>query len=188
MPQGQGTFIAVVGPSGVGKDSLIALARERLSGNSAILFVRRTVTRSAVAIAEDHDTLSMEDFLAAETAGRFAATWRAHGLAYGIPLLAAEHVESGGTAVANCSRGALGDIRCRFGNTLVISITARPEVLAVRLAARGRESLEEIAGRINRSVEEAWRDDRTVEIDNSGEIGVAGAQLIGAIEACTARR
>jgi ribose 1,5-bisphosphokinase len=188
MPEGQGTFVAIVGPSGVGKDSLIALARERFSGNSTILFVRRTVTRSAVAMAEDHDTLSMDDFLAAEAAGRFAATWRAHGLAYGIPVLAAEHVAGGGTAVANCSRSALGAIRSRFGNTLVISITARPEVLALRLSARGRESVEEIASRISRSVEEAWRDDQTVEIDNSGEIGDAGAQLIGIIEACAARR
>jgi ribose 1,5-bisphosphokinase len=187
MPERQGTFIAVVGPSGVGKDSLIALARERFAGNSAILFVRRTVTRDAVAMAEDHDTLSMEDFLAAEAAGKFAATWRAHGLSYGIPVQAAEHVADGGTAVANCSRGALGAIRRRFGNTLVVSITARPEVLAVRLAARGRESLKDIQSRINRSVEEDWRGSDTVEIDNSGEIAIAGERLIDLIEGSTAR-
>lgn len=188
MPAGQGTFIAVVGPSGVGKDSLIAYARARLSGNPEILFVRRTVTRSAAVLAEDHETMTVEEFVAAENAGRFAVTWRAHGLAYGIPKEAAGHVAFGGAAVANCSRGALGDIRRRFCNTLVISIIARPEVLATRLAARGRESLEEIEGRIKRSVDEAWRDGDTVEIDNSGEIGPAGARLIGLIEACTARR
>jgi ribose 1,5-bisphosphokinase len=186
MPEGQGTFIAIVGPSGVGKDSLIALARERFAGNSAILFVRRTVTRDAVAMAEDHDTLSMEDFLAAEAAGKFAATWRAHGLAYGIPVEAADHVDGGGIALANCSRSALAEIRNRFGRTLVVGITARPEVLAMRLEQRGRESREEIEARISRAVAQEWRDGDTIEIDNSDDIGIAGARLIACIEACLA--
>lgn len=186
MPAGQGTFIAVVGPSGVGKDSLIAHAREQLAGDGRVLFVRRTVTRSADVMAEDHDTMTMEAFVAAEEAGRFVATWRAHGLAYGIPVLAAEHVASGGTAVANCSRGALGDIRKRFARTLVVGITARPEVLAMRLAQRGRESREEIQARISRAVAQEWRDGDTIEIDNSDDIGIAGARLIACIDACLA--
>jgi ribose 1,5-bisphosphokinase len=186
MPASEGTFIAVVGPSGVGKDSLIAYARGRLADNRKILFVRRTVTRSAAVMAEDHDSMTMEAFLAAEAAGRFAASWRAHGLAYGIPFEAADHVAHGGIALANCSRGALAEIRNRFARTLVVGITARPEVLAMRLEQRGRESREEIEARISRAVAQEWRDGDTIEIDNSDDIGIAGARLIACIEACLA--
>ena len=63
---------------------------------------------------EDHDTTTDAEFARREAHGDFALTWRAHGLAYGVPLAALSAVESGVIAVCNLSRGALSDARRRF--------------------------------------------------------------------------
>jgi ribose 1,5-bisphosphokinase PhnN len=46
---GPGRLLAVVGPSGAGKDTLIARARTRLAGDPMIVFPLRIVTRAASA-------------------------------------------------------------------------------------------------------------------------------------------
>jgi|GEM_PF-3584554 len=54
---GCGTFIAVVGPSGVGKDTVLRGAMTALAGDGRFVFARRIITRNAGAY-EAHDTLS----------------------------------------------------------------------------------------------------------------------------------
>ncbi|HSO48775.1 MAG TPA: phosphonate metabolism protein/1,5-bisphosphokinase (PRPP-forming) PhnN [Rhizobiaceae bacterium] len=172
-----GTFVAVVGPSGAGKDSLIRHAQSAFASNDRLMFVRRTVTRQADPGAEDHDSMSAGDFDAAEAAGAFAATWRAHGLAYGIPVAALDHVQQGGIAIANCSRGALPAIREKFGELVVIHVTAPPEVLAKRIAARGREPAAEIEARVRREASGLEQIGNVVTIDNGGELELAAARF-----------
>ena len=83
----QGAFVAVVGPSGAGKDTLIGYAKARLAekGRGRFHFVRRVITRAADGSTEDHDTLSPMAFERAEADGAFALSWEAHGLCYGLP-------------------------------------------------------------------------------------------------------
>ncbi|MDF2116042.1 phosphonate metabolism protein/1,5-bisphosphokinase (PRPP-forming) PhnN [Roseiarcaceae bacterium H3SJ34-1] len=177
----QGTLIIVIGPSGAGKDSLINYARARLASDPAVLFVRRTVTRTADAATEDHESLTQEEFAAAAAEGRFAVVWEAHGLRYGIPAGARAHIEAGGVAVANGSRAALPAILARFGKVTVVHVNARPDVLASRLAMRGREDAATIQARLERKPEDTPSCDRWIEIDNSGELAVAGERLLAVI-------
>jgi ribose 1,5-bisphosphokinase len=179
--QGGGALIAVVGPSGAGKDTLITYARQALAGDPAILFVRRVVTRAALAAAEDHDTLSPEAFAAARSAGAFAVEWQAHGLSYGIPMETRHHLAAGGVAVVNGSRAALPAIRSAFREATVIHVTCRPEILAERLAARRRESETEMQRRLERAAIQPEHPGEVIEIDNSGELAVAGEALVGVI-------
>ena len=79
-----GLFVAIVGPSGVGKDALIRGVAGRLGEGDRVFAARRVVTRRADAF-EDHDTLAEDAFLAARAQGRFALAWSAHGLHYGVP-------------------------------------------------------------------------------------------------------
>ncbi|MBX9457279.1 MAG: hypothetical protein KL863_15330 [Rhizobium sp.] len=58
--------------------------------------------------------------------------------------------------IANGSRAALDDFRAAYPDLGVIEITARPDVIAERLAQRGRESADEIALRLKRKTGE-WR-------------------------------
>ena len=170
----RGRLFAVVGPSGAGKDTLINGARARLSGDDAILFVRRTISRAADGVTEDHETITEAEFAAADAQGAFCVSWRAHGLCYGIPQEVRAHVTGGGTAVVNGSRRAMDDFAAAFGDALVVvEITARPEIIAQRLAARGRESAEEIEKRLTRSVGDWAYGLEPVVIDNSGELDAA---------------
>jgi ribose 1,5-bisphosphokinase len=88
----------------------------------------------------------------------------------------------GGVAVVNGSRVALPIIRSTFNKVVTIHITCRPDVLAARLAARGREDEAGQRQRLARATMagETWRGD-AIEIDNSCELASAGEALVGVI-------
>lgn len=140
-------LVLVVGPSGAGKDTLLAGARAALAGDARFRFVRRAITRPAEAGHEDHEPVTEAEFARRD----FALSWAAHGLRYGIPADIADDLARGGTVVANVSRGVIGTAATRFP-TRVVEVTAPPEVLAARLAERGREDAADIAARLARQV------------------------------------
>jgi ribose 1,5-bisphosphokinase len=183
---GPGVFIAVVGPSGAGKDTLIARAREALRGHN-VHFVRRVVTRPADAKAEDHDCLDEAAFRAAEAGGAFALSWRAHGLSYGLPACVDETIATGGVAVANVSRAAVPMLKDRYARVIVVHVTASQEERARRLAARGRETVQSISARLARTAAGIPAISGAVEIDNSGAVEDAASRLIAVIEAALSR-
>ena len=148
-----GCFVAVVGKSGAGKDTLLQLAAAQLKADPTIRFARRVVTRTAHAALEDHDELSSSEFDAAEQAGRFCLSWRAHNLSYGLPANLTDDLAAGRTVVANVSRRVLCTAVERFARLAVIEITAPRSLLIERLAARGRETPAEIEARLSRQVE-----------------------------------
>ena len=90
----EGAFVVVVGPSGAGKDTLLAHARTALAADPHFVFVRRVVTRPPGPF-EDHDTMSETEFARREAEGAFALSWRAHGLLYGVPLATLDAVKGG---------------------------------------------------------------------------------------------
>jgi ribose 1,5-bisphosphokinase len=175
---GRGRLILVVGPSGAGKDSLIAQARS-LCQSSDVVFPRRVVTRPSAA-AEDHDSMDDEAFDRAAARGDFSIWWRAHGLKYGIPASIEPDIRAGRSVVCNVSRAVVGEVRERFAQVLVVLVTAPPQVLAARVAQRGRATDGSIASRINRTVGTGeFRPD--IVIDNSGSIEEGGRRLLAAI-------
>lgn len=167
---GPGRFVAVVGPSGSGKDSIIRGARTVLASSRHIVFPRRFITREGGDGFEDHIPISPSAFREAEAAGMFALSWEAHGLRYGIPLEADDMVRAGMTVVVNGSRAVIPEMRERYARLLVISVTVEPRLLAERLARRGRETPERIAQRIARAAEPTPAGADVVEIANNGPI------------------
>lgn len=176
---GPGRLVLVTGPSGVGKDSLIAAARQALAGDDHYVFPRRVVTRPASA-AEDNSELDPAAFAAAEAAGSFALSWSAHGLGYGLLASLDDDLLKGRTVVCNVSRTVVGAGRERYGNVLVIAVTAEPAVLARRLAARGRAEDGDLARRLERSalIAESRPD---LAIDNSGALDEAVGAFLDAV-------
>jgi len=118
-PGRKGVFVAVVGPSGAGKDTVLKAAAGMLQAEAGVHFVRRVVTRAADAACEDHATLSPDDFIAARESGAFCLSWGAHGLFYGLPASIGDRLADGQTVVANLSRTALADAARRFGGIRV---------------------------------------------------------------------
>ena len=142
-------LVGVVGPSGAGKDTLMDGARAALAGDARFVFARRVITRPAEAGGEDHLPATAAEFARMRDQSDFALWWDAHGLSYGIPARVAVEAAQGRVVVANLSRGVLADAAARFP-LLVLEITAPLELRAARLAARGRESVEDVARRLSR--------------------------------------
>ena len=180
FPVRNGVFIAVVGPSGAGKDTIIRYARHRLAEATDVHFVRRVITRPSDASSEDHEFLDDAAFEEAKRQGDFSLSWSAHGLMYGLPASVDATIATGRVAVANLSRGALPALRGRYANVAVVEITARPEILAERLAARGRESRGEVLTRLARTVP-VELGPGVVSIDNSGPSEEAGEQFVALV-------
>lgn len=177
LPIRNGVFVAVVGPSGAGKDTVIGYAKRYFADESRLEFVRRVITRPSDAASEDHDTLADAAFAEAEADGAFAICWDAHGLRYGLPADVDWTVANGHVVVANVSRGVLPALRDRYANLTVVEITAAPEILAERLAARGRESRGEVLARLARSTSVKLSGPDVTSIDNSGDKQIAGERF-----------
>jgi len=189
LPVRRGVLLLVVGPSGAGKDTLIGGARKRFAEDDDVLFVRRAITRPEDPAGEDHLPMDRHEFEAARRSGQFAVSWEAHGLSYGIPATVDDHLADGGVAVANGSRAALPLFAAHYLNLMIVNVTARPEVLAGRLSARGRESADAILARLARSVAApvAAPSCDMARIDNSGNVEDAVSVLVGLIEKALAR-
>jgi len=181
FPIRNGAFVAVVGPSGAGKDTLIAHARDALADEPQVDFVRRVITRPCDGQTEVHDSLSDAAFAEAQADGAFALSWEAHGLCYGLPSDIDMAIENGHVAVANLSRGALPALRERYANVAVVEVTADPEILAARLAGRGRESREEVLARLARTIACDTTGPNAIALENSGSPDIAGNRLVAII-------
>lgn len=174
----RGTLHLVVGPSGVGKDSLIDAAR---AARPDLAFPTRIITRPADAGGEAHDFMPLADFERREDAGGFLLSWRAHGLAYGIPAEAGAALASGRGVVVNVSRGVIAAARAAHAPLRVLAITAPAEALARRLAARGRETETQIAARLARADLAAPAGPDVRAIDNGGDLDSARAAFLAAL-------
>jgi ribose 1,5-bisphosphokinase len=172
---GPGRLILVVGPSGAGKDTLIGQAKTACAGDASIVFSRRVVTRESSAF-EDHEQVSLEGFRQALARDQFAIHWEAHGHCYGLSRAIDGDIRAGRTVVANVSRTVVDAVREAYANVTVVSITAPPEVLAQRLAARARSSDGQIEHRIRRAADVASAPD--VTINNAGNVQDHARELV----------
>lgn len=172
-----GCMVVVVGPSGAGKDTLMAAAAERFAGDPRLHVVRRVITRPSDAGGEDFEGVDVTEFERRRASGDFAVHWQAHGLHYAIPRNACERVEAGQIVVANGSRSALKHFQKAFSHVVVLNIVASKAVLAERLFARGRESLDDIEQRLQRGDLGVKGDFEVVTIDNSGSLDRSVADM-----------
>lgn len=176
-----GALVLVVGPSGAGKDTLMAAAKAQLADDPNFVFARRVITRDAVAELEDHDSIDLAGFDAARERGDYALHWEAHGLHYGVPVSIDDEIAQGRTVVMNGSRRMIGDAQARYPRSMVVLVMADPAVRARRLAGRGRETEADIAARLAHEGAPVPSGIETIRIDNSGDLDTAVTALIRAI-------
>lgn len=177
-----GALVLVVGPSGAGKDTLLGAARTALAGDERFVFPRRVVTREAMVELEDHDTLDANAFNLEKLRGAYALDWEAHGLCYGVPATIEDAMREGRVVVLNTSRKVIERAIEKYPRCFVLLVTASPEVRAVRLSGRGRETAAEVAARLAREGAAIPAGVEAVTIDNSGSLedGIAG--FVGALK------
>ncbi|TFF23264.1 phosphonate metabolism protein/1,5-bisphosphokinase (PRPP-forming) PhnN [Jiella endophytica] len=176
-----GTLFYVVGPSGVGKDTLMSEAMKALGPSGRYVQVRRVITRPA-GIGEDHQPADAETFAAMVEDSRFLHHWQAHGLSYGLPIGILDDLAAGRNVIANGSRGAIPDLAGTVDRFVIVEITAPPEIVRQRLKARGRESAEEIEQRLARITEPLPASRDVVTIVNDTSLEDAVARLVAALD------
>lgn len=178
----RGRLFLVVGPSGVGKDSLLDHARDCFRSRGDIVFPTRVITRDTDAGGEAHKAVSEAEFEKLRMAGAFALDWEAHGLRYGVPADIRDDLSAGRRVVVNVSRSILDQAREEFAPLSILSVVAAPEAAAKRLTSRGREDADEIAARLSRYGLSKPAGPDVVEIDNSGAFETAARQFVDVIE------
>lgn len=174
----EGTLFYVVGASGSGKDSLLRYARERLAGDTRIVFAHRYITRPVDLDGENHVALSETEFAARLQAGLLAMHWNSHGLRYGIGREINFWLARGCNVVMNGSREYLPEARRLYPALMAILVAVSPEVLAKRLQARGRETEEQITQRIVRARQFMRPEGHLEIIPNDADLDVAGERLV----------
>lgn len=146
---GRGRLVAVVGPSGAGKDTILAGA---VAARPDLILARRVITRPSSAGGEDFEGVTAAEFETRLALGQFAFHWRAHGLCYGVPDSIDADLALGRVVLFNGSRKALPIVRASYPSLEVIVITAPTQILAARLEARGRERPRDIEARLRRAL------------------------------------
>ncbi len=175
----------VMGPSGAGKDSLLAYARARIGpgaaspGSAPVLFAHRYITR-APSEGENHIALSHAEFALRHSLGCFSLDWKSHDCRYGIGVEIDAWLAAGASVVINGSRAFLAQAVNRYRERLhLVEIRVDPAVRARRLARRGRETGDALDKRVAHQV--AWTPPEGVPLSviaNDGELAEAGAQLL----------
>lgn len=171
-----GAFVGVVGPSGAGKDSVMAGAKALLRYQPSIIFPQRIVTRAPDA-AEDNVEISPRKFDLVNASGGFALAWMAHNLSYAVPVEVDADITQGRIVVVNVSRSVVPALRRRYMRGFVVFIDAPAHVRRERILKRGREEPVAVDERLAREVASFLSTDADILIDNSGSVDDAARTL-----------
>jgi ribose 1,5-bisphosphokinase len=171
-------LVYVMGPSGAGKDAVLARARAMLSTDLPIVFAHRYITRPADSGGENHVALSHGEFALRRAHGLFAFHWHAHGNDYGIGHEIHAWRRAGLAVVVSGSREHFQTLDDVDRDTVPVLITARPERLKERLAKRGREDAAATAARLQRSLARDLDVAGAVTITNDGALDEAAEAFV----------
>ncbi len=179
VDQQSGRLFVVVGPSGAGKDTLLAGAK---AADPNLHWARRVITRPATPGGEPFEGVDARTFDDRLQRGDFALHWEAHGLRYGVAHDELALLSQNRDVLVNGSRAALGAAQAAFPGLVVIRITAPSAVLVERLAARGRESRDQIDARLQRASYDLPEGLTVIDIANDATPEMGVQRLLAALQ------
>jgi phosphonate metabolism protein PhnN/1,5-bisphosphokinase (PRPP-forming) len=173
-----GRLFFFVGPSGVGKDTLLQWVRARVPADAGLVFAQRTITRPA-GDGESHESVDDATFLKLYADGCFAMTWRANGLQYGIRRVIESDLRAGWDVVVNGSREYVPRLQKLYPDAQIIWVEADVALIRKRVEIRKRETGAALLHRINRITQFAPPpESKVIRLENSGAVDLAGHQLL----------
>jgi len=179
-------LIYVVGPSGAGKDSLLAWLRLQTPNSAPVHWARRTINRPQADSpdSEKHevvDDLLFDDLL---ISNEFAMHWNANSHRYGIRKSELIYLDNPSYCVlVNGSRAHLPIAANLYPELTVLHITADTDVLRQRLCRRAREPHDAIEARLLRATKlDLPTGCSFIEIQNNNSLDTAGQRLLEHLE------
>lgn len=165
----QGRLIYVMGPSGSGKDSLMAGLMEEYP-DAGLVAARRYITRPADAGGEQHVAVTPERFQELSREGFFCMQWQSHGLFYGVPSAIRDDIGAGSTVLVNGSRGYLPEAMQTFPFLEPLLVDVPQHLLEERLISRGREKGLDLSERLRRGQMFQEFPEGTLHVENAGTL------------------
>lgn len=182
MPNSARLFF-LVGPSGVGKDTILSHFKKNQYSDRQPLVAHRYITRPVRENDENHIELSSTDFNRRKQNGLFLFDWESHDKQYAIGREVRKWRKSGMNVIINGSREYLQQAREIYPPLVPIWLMVSEDIMRQRLIARGRESNEEIEARIQRSKElNDLKPNDCVFINNDQTIEDTIGQIMALIE------
>lgn len=176
-------LIYTMGPSGAGKDSLLAWLKTKLHPRTPVHFSRRTIDRPVQPSGELHESVDAGTFAHLRNQDAFSMHWAANGLQYGVRHTELDGLRRDQWVLVNGSRAYLPHALVRFPGMTVLHITAEAEVLRSRLLARQRETLAMVEARVQRAIAfQTPPDCRLLEIHNNTSLDAAGMNLMQSLQ------
>lgn len=179
-------LVVVSGPSGVGKDAMLALVREQRPE----VFWAITATTRAMRPGENHGVHHLfhtrEEFLELLERGELLEHAEVYGNLYGVPKAPVrEALAEGRDAIVRTDVQGAASIRALAPDALLIFVAPPSlEELERRLRSRDTESAEETALRVETSRQEmrdaAWFD--AVVVNETGGLEDAAREVMAVIE------
>lgn len=168
-----GILVYVMGPSGSGKDTLIAHTKDMSTVSletRPLHIARRRITRPDGDSTENHHAMTESEFTRALQKKEFVLHWKSHGLFFGISKEIDGWLAADAVVIVNGSREHLPEARKVYPYLIPVLVHVNPEVLRHRLLNRGRETAEEIDERIHRASLGVPDTPGLIVIDNSGPL------------------
>ncbi|MFT5706472.1 MAG: ribose 1,5-bisphosphokinase [Oceanospirillaceae bacterium] len=182
-------IIYVMGPSGSGKDTIIDAVREQHLDNLQV--AHRYITRHWQSGGENHIGLSQAEYEQRQALGLFAMAWSANRHQYAIGREIDLWLKCQQNVLVNGSRTYLPTAMALYPRMIEpVLVDVAADKLEERLVKRGRESLSEIASRIQRhsQLRASFADDQAGQytvIENNHSIADSTAQLLAIIKRCS---
>ncbi|MDJ0779263.1 MAG: hypothetical protein QNJ85_15455 [Gammaproteobacteria bacterium] len=153
-----GLLFYLVGPSGVGKDSLLEALRI-YPDLPALHLAERYITRPTRRGDDRHVEIDPDTFAVRAARGDFLFTWHSHGFSYAVSNDLLFHLRTGEDVLVNGSRAYLSTAMEIVPGLVPIWMRVSERVLRERLRGRARENAAAIERRLdrNRKLERLWR-------------------------------
>ena len=178
------TLFFLIGPAGVGKDTLLDKLKNTHFSDNQPLVAHRYTTRPLKETDANYVGLSKSDYQRRKEANLFLFDWRYNNNApYAVGKEVLQWLEEGHHVIISGSRRYLSEAQKIYPELVPIWMTISEQVLRKRLIIRARETQKERERRIKQNHElEQLKTDRCISITNDKSMKKTIMQILNLIE------
>jgi len=177
------TLFFLIGPAGVGKDTLLNKLKKKQYSDKQPLVAHRYITQAIKENDENFVEMSTFDFQRRKEAGLFLFDWEYEGNPYGVGKEVLQWLDAGEHVIVNGSRRYLSTAQEICPELVPIWMTISEKVLRKRLIIRARETKEEREQRLEENHDlERFKSDRCISVINNASMKKTIKQILALID------